>query len=97
MFQNIDFLYIFGPAVIIATIFLVTIKNRRNKQNRTDFSKAIEHFKITSVIFGALLIILWLLLPSTPSLKTFGYPENLSAIKGDDKVLNLFQEYNKAM
>jgi heme/copper-type cytochrome/quinol oxidase subunit 2 len=97
MFSNIDLLYIFGPALLIAIIFLVTIKNRSNKQNASELSKAIDHFKITSIVFGALLVVLWLSLPSTPSLKSFGYPDDISAIKGDAKVLNLFQEYNKAI
>ena len=97
MFRNIDLLYIFGPAMIIATIFLVIIKKRNNKQNSTELSKSIDHFKITSIVFGALLLILLLSLPSTPNLKTIGYPEDISAIKGDAKILNLFQEYNKAI
>lgn len=97
MFPNIDFLYIFGSAMLIAIIFLVTIKNRSNKQNASELSKAIDHFKITTIVFSALLVVLWLSLPSTPSLKSFGYPDDISAIKGDAKVLNLFQEYNKAI
>ena len=97
MFRNIDLLYILGPAMIIATMFLMISKNLRNKQTSTEFSKAIEHFKITSIAFGALLVVLWLSLPSTPSLKTFGYPEDVSSIKGDTKLLSLFQEYNKAI
>lgn len=97
MFPNIDLLYIFGPAMLIATIFLVKIKNRSDKQNASELNKAIDYFKITSIVFGALLVILWLSLPSTPSLKTFYYPDDISAIKGDAKVLNLFQEYNKAI
>jgi hypothetical protein len=36
-------------------------------------------------------------LPSTSTLKTFGYPTDVSAIKADTNVLNLFQEYNKAI
>ena len=83
--------------MIIATIFLVIIKKRNNKQNSTELSKSIDHFKITSIVFGALLLILLLSLPSTPNLKTIGYPEDISAIKGDAKILNLFQEYNKAI
>jgi hypothetical protein len=97
MFRNIDLLYFFGPAMIIATILLVAIKKFYSKQNTTELSKAIDHFKISLIVFGALLLILWLSLPSTPSLQTFGYPEDISGIKNDEKVLNLFQEYNKAI
>ncbi len=97
MFHNTNLIYIFGPAIGIATVSLLIHKNRTNKQNITQLSKAIEHFKITSIVFGLLLVILWFSLPSTPSLKTFGYPEDISAIKGEAKVLRLFQEYNKAI
>lgn len=97
MFPNIDLLYIFGPALILASILLVIMRIRRNKQDATELSKAIDHFKINSIVCGALLVILWLSLPSTPSLKTFGYPENVSAIKEDANILRLLQEYNKAI
>ncbi|RVT77529.1 hypothetical protein EOD40_06925 [Flavobacterium sufflavum] len=97
MFSNIDLLYIFGPALLIAIIVLVIIKNRSNKQNASELSKAIDHFKITSIVFGALLVVLWLSLPSTPSLKSFGYPDDISAIKGDAKVLNLFKNIIKQL
>jgi hypothetical protein len=76
---------------------LRTIKRRTDKKNISELSKAIEHFKITSMVFGGLLVILWLLLPSTAVLRTFGYPENLSAIEGEAKVLALFQRYNLAI
>ena len=97
MFRNTDLLYFFGPTVIIATIVLVMLRARRNKQVGTELSNAIEHFKTTSVVFAGLLVVLSLSLPSTPSLKTFGYPEDISAIKSDAKVLSLFQKYNKAI
>lgn len=97
MFKDIDLLYIFGPALVIASIFLFVINKRRKKQKGFEINKAIAHFKMTSIVFGALLIILWLSLPSTPSLKTFGYPEDISAISRDEKVLKLFQDYNKAI
>lgn len=97
MFPDVNLHYVFGPALVLATIILITNRSRRNKENTTELSKAIDHFKITSIVFGALLIILWLSLPSTPSLKTFGYPEDISAIKGEASVLRLFQDYNKAI
>ncbi len=97
MFKNIDLLYIFGPALVLASIFLFVINKRRKKQNGSEINKAIAHFKMTSIVFGVLLIILWLSLPFTASLQTFGYPEDISSINSDEKVLKLFQEYNKAI
>lgn len=97
MFRNIDLLYIFGPALIIASIIVATVSAIRSKQAGTELSKAIDHFRITCIVFAGLFIILFLSLPSTPSLKTFGYPKDVLAIKDDAKVLSLFQEYNKAI
>jgi hypothetical protein len=97
MFQNFDLLYFFGPALLVASMVLLVLGIKRNKKGATELSKAIDHFKITSMVFGALIIVLWLSLPSTPSLKTFGYPEDVSEIKGDAYILSLFQEYNKAI
>lgn len=97
MFSNIDLLYIFGPSMIVGVILLRIVGRRISKQDATQLDKAIQHFKTTSIVFGFLLVILWLLLPSTPGLSTFGYPENISAIKGEAKLLNLLQEYNKAI
>ena len=97
MFPNISLLYFFGPALLIASIFLIVSRNRNNKQNNTELNKAINHFKISSILFGGLLLILWLSLPLTPTLSTFGYPDDVSEIRSDVKLLHLLQEYNKAI
>lgn len=97
MFPNYDLLYFFGPALVVASIVLAVIGIQRNKKDTTELSKVIDHFKITSIVFGTLIIVLWLSLPSTPSLKSFDYPEDVSAIKADADILRLFQEYNKAI
>jgi hypothetical protein len=97
MFPEFDLIYFFGPALLISSLVLLIMVNIRNKQSASMLSKVIDLFKITSIIFGILLVILWLSLPSTPSLKSFGYPKDISAIKLDKDILRLFQEYNKAI
>ena len=97
MFQNINLIYIFGPATIIATLFLGARYFKNYKQNRNDFDTAVGNFKITSIVFGLLLVILWMCLPQTSSLGSFGYPNDISAINTDEKVLHHFQWYNKAI
>lgn len=97
MFKEIDLINFFGPALLIASLVLLILVNLRNKKDIDVFSKVIDHFKYTSIVFGFLLVVLWLSLPSTPSLKSFGYPEDVSAIKRDVDILRLFQEYNKAI
>ncbi len=97
MFRELDLIYFFGPAMLIASLVLLIMVNLRNKQNAPVLNKVIDHFKITSIVFGILIVILWLSLPSTPSLKSFGYPKDVSAINTDEEILRLFQEYNKAI
>jgi hypothetical protein len=97
MFTNYDLINYFGPALLIASFVLLVISIQSNKKDTSELSKAINHFKATSLLFGVLIIILYLSLPSTPSLKSFGYPEDISAIKKDTDILRLLQEYNKAI
>jgi Na+-driven multidrug efflux pump len=97
MFPNFDLINYFGPALLVASFVLLVISIQSNKKDTSELSKAINHFKATSLLFGVLIIILYLSLPSTPSLKSFGYPEDISAIKKDTDILRLLQEYNKAI
>ncbi len=97
MFSNIELYYVLGPAIIIAVIVLMTFNKRIKKRGGTELSNAIERFKITSIVFGGILLLLLFTLPSTPTLQTFGFPKNLPTIKNDAEVLALFQAYNKAI
>ncbi len=97
MFTNYDLINYFGPALLIASVVLLVIRILSNKKDTTELSKAINHFKATSILVGVLIIILYLSLPSTPSLKTFGYPEDISVINKDKDILRLLQEYNKSI
>ncbi len=97
MFQNTPLLYIFGPAILIGSLIITATRNKLYKQNINEFDKAIAQLKVSSIVVGVLLMILLFLLPSTPSLSTFGYPEKLSDIKTDEKVLHYLQEYNRAL
>lgn len=97
MFQDIDLIIFFGPALLLSTLVLLIMANFRNRKDATMLNKVIDHFKITSIVFGILLVILWLSLPSNPSLKSFGYPTTIADIKGDANMLRLFQSYNKAI
>jgi hypothetical protein len=97
MFPNANLFYIFGPAIVLASIVLAILKKERQNQSTSELGKAIEHFKLTSILFGVLLLILWLSLPQAPVLKSFGYPDDVSVLKDESKTLNLLQTYNKAL
>lgn len=97
MFQNINLLYIFGPAIALASTVLAVLKKRQQKKDISEISTAIEHFKMTAIVFGALLVMLWLLLPQTAVLQSFGYPDDVSSVSTNEKTLHLFQAYNRAL
>ncbi|MBA5791860.1 hypothetical protein H1R17_11595 [Flavobacterium sp. xlx-214] len=58
---------------------------------------AFEKMKLSLILFGIYSIVLWLCVPSTPTLATFGYPETVNDIKADEQVLKLLQDYNKTI
>lgn len=97
MLEELDFITFFGPAILLASLVLLIMAYFRSRKKDTAINKAIDHFKITTIVFGILIVILLLSLPSTPSLKTFGYPATIEEINGDKKILRLLQTYNKAI
>lgn len=46
---------------------------------------------------GVILLVLWICLPQTPSLSTFGYPEEAADVNTPEKVLKYLQRYNDAL
>jgi hypothetical protein len=97
MFKDTELVYIFAPSLVLATIIAVLLAIRSSKKANTEWEKAIALFKNNLIVFGALVVVLYLSLPSTPSLSTFGYPADLSVIQDDKKLLHLLQTYNKAL
>jgi hypothetical protein len=50
-----------------------------------------------SIAVGAFLIMLWMLLPCTPVLSTFGNPKTVGEIQSPENLLKFLQDYNKAL
>jgi len=97
MDENSNFLLTFAPAMVLFGIVIIFLGIRRKRRNLGPVASAMEHFVVSSIAFGILLSILWMSLPSTSSLKTFGYPDDLSNIETKEQMLTLFQSYNKAI
>lgn len=96
MFIESDFYSIFGPAIIVVLIFIVGFKLWEGKK-QDELEKAISLLKINIFATGFLLIVLWLLLPSTASLSSFGFPETIKEIQSNEQLLNYLQKYNEAL
>lgn len=96
MFINSDFYSIFGPAIIVVIIFIIGFKFWEGKK-QDELGKAISFLKLNIFATGFLSIVLWFMLPSTPSLSTFGFPETINEIQSNEQLLDYLQEYNKAI
>ncbi len=97
MFQDTALIYIFTPALLIGTLITIILAVSIKKKTSSAVEKAIMIVKCNCIIFGAMVVVLYLSLPVTPSLSTFGYPEDIAAIQEDKKLLYLLQTYNKAL
>ena len=96
MFSHIDFIYIFGPVLILVVISGEIYKSKV-KPYDNEFEKSIFNLKITLIQMGVLLIVLFLAIPSTPSLSTFGYPRDINSVNTNEEILSYLQDYNKAI
>jgi len=72
MDENSNFLLTFAPAMVLFGIVIIVLGIRRKRRNLSPAANAMEHFVVSSIAFGILLSILWMSLPSTPALKSFG-------------------------
>jgi predicted membrane-bound dolichyl-phosphate-mannose-protein mannosyltransferase len=52
---------------------------------------------LATVATGVLLLLLWFLLPQTPVLSTFGFPQSVEDIQSPKRLLQYLQDYNKAL
>jgi|AntRauTorckE6833_2_1112554.scaffolds.fasta_scaffold16966_1 hypothetical protein len=91
-----DFQSIFLPALIVVVIFIIGYSLWQRKREN-ELEKAISLLKVNTFAVGLLSILLWFLLPSTPTLSTFGFPETVQEIQSNEQLLNYLQEYNQAI
>ena len=96
MFIESDFYSILGSAIIFVLLFTIGFKFWEGKKE-DELEKAISLLKINIFLTGFLLVVLWFMLPSTPSLGTFGFPETVNEIQSNEQLLNYLQTYNEAI
>lgn len=90
MLNNIPIIYI---VALLFVMYLIAYFVRFKNKNVDAFAK----MKLSLILFGIYAVVLWLCLPTTPALETFGYPENVYDIKTESQILKLLQDYNKAI
>lgn len=90
MITQIPIIYVVG---FLFSMYFIAYLVRFRKKNVDAFEK----MKLSLILFGIYSVVLWLCVPATPILETFGFPETVSDIKTDAQILRLFQDYNKAI
>lgn len=90
MITQIPILYV---VVFLFLMYLIAYFIKFRNTNVDAFDK----MKLSLVLFGIYSLVLWLCIPSTPALETFGYPETVNDIKSNEQILKLLQDYNKTI
>lgn len=90
MITQIPILYV---VVFLFLIYLIAYFIKFRNTNVDAFDK----MKLSLLLFGIYSLVLWLCIPSTPALETFGYPETVNDIKSNEQILKLLQDYNKTI
>lgn len=96
MFNNIDLNVVLGPALIAIVVSVLILRARICRQT-DEAKKAIATLKLMTVATGVFLLLLWFLLPITPALSTFGYPESTEDIRSLERLLDYLQRYDRAL
>ena len=83
--------------VAIAVVVGLIAWYRTSRRGLSERERQVRLLKSNGLAFLVLCIGLWLFLPSTPSLGTFGYPNSVTDISSQDQLLRYLQEYNRAI
>jgi hypothetical protein len=96
MLVNADLLYVLIPAIFIWVVIALLV--RLHARDETDLVKrALREFRLSVFATGSILILLWFLLPRTPVLSTFGYPQDVEIVRQPTRLLSLLRDYNRAL
>lgn len=92
-FKDIDFIWIIVFFIVAALIYFKVIKVRTGNPLRDK----LQDMQAALIMSGALMLVMWLFMPQTASLSTFGYPEEVSEVDTPGEVLKYLQRYNDAI
>lgn len=87
---------IFG-GVFAAAAVASTLVARRATAGKGALEKGFITLRAKLVGFVPMVAVLWFLLPQTASLSTFGYPDHIKDIQSPELLLDLLQDYNRAL
>lgn len=93
LLEDLNLAFIIIP-FIIGGVFYTKIARHKIGHPLRD---SIQNLQIMLLVSGAMFLVMYLLLPSTPSLSTFGYPETVEDINSQEKILEILQGQNKTI
>lgn len=91
--DKINLIWILIPFIVAGVIYSKIVRHKTGDPLRDN----VKNVQIMFIVTGVVLAVLWLSLPSTPSLSSFGYPETVQDIGSQEKLLKLLQDYNRAI
>ncbi|MEE1898931.1 hypothetical protein GN157_10100 [Flavobacterium rakeshii] len=91
--DNINLMWILLPFFIGGVFYVRVVKNKTGNALRD----GVKTLQTMLIMIGVILAVIFLTLPTTASLSTFGYPDTVTDIDSQEKVLKLLQEYNHAI
>lgn len=91
--DKISLVWIVLPFMVAGIFYSKIVRHKTGDPLRD----SIKNVQIMFTMMGVLLFVLWFSLPHTASLGTFGYPETVEEIGSQEKLLELLQEYNRAI
>jgi hypothetical protein len=96
LFEDVKLPFVLGPAFVVVGL-AVAIASARIDSQATALTKEVKRLQQITFATGVMLVLLVLLLPTTPSLSTFGLPKTPSDLDSPERVLRYLQTYNKAL
>jgi hypothetical protein len=84
-------------ALAIVLLIGVLLERRAKHRETQPVAMAVALIRTVALAFCAAALVLWFSLPSTPVLSSFGYPKTLQQITEPARLLELLQEYNRAI
>ncbi|PZR20618.1 MAG: hypothetical protein DI539_10370 [Flavobacterium psychrophilum] len=93
LLENVNLVFIIIPFIIGGVIYTKIARHKIGDPLRD----SIQNLQVMLMVSGAMFMVMWILLPSTPSLSTFGYPETIEDINSQEKILKILQGQNKAI
>jgi hypothetical protein len=83
-------------ALLCVAIFSVAVRRRQSKVP-DPIKRTWMNFKVTTFGFGMMLAILWMALPATPSLSTFGQSKGLNDVTNPQVLMIYLRECTQAV